>query len=103
MVDLNPTRGHEQAGLRPVVIVSVDEFNSGPASLVIVLPITATDRKIPLHVPVDSPEGGLDRRSFILPDQIRSVSKERLVRRRGRVEPATMEAVEQGLRLVQGL
>ncbi len=101
-VDLNPTRGHEQAGFRPALIVSVDELNFGPSSLTIVLPVTATQRKIPLHVLIAPPEGGLDRPSSILVDQIRSVSKSRLIRRRGQVKPATMEAVEQRLQLVLG-
>ena len=37
MVDLNPARGHEQAGYRPCLVVSVDLFNHGPAELVVVL------------------------------------------------------------------
>ncbi len=37
-VNLNPSRGHEQAGIRPALIVSVDMFNHGPAGLVVVLP-----------------------------------------------------------------
>jgi len=35
LVDLNPTRGHEQAGKRPALVVSVDLFNFGPAELVV--------------------------------------------------------------------
>lgn len=37
LIDLNPTRGHEQHGIRPAVIISVDEFNSCPADLIIVV------------------------------------------------------------------
>ncbi len=39
LADLNPTRGHEQSGRRPVIVLSEDLFNNGPADLVIVLPI----------------------------------------------------------------
>src|SRR5438128_11466126 len=42
LIDLNPVRGHEQAGRRPALVVSDDLFNQGPAGLVIVLPITST-------------------------------------------------------------
>ena len=63
LTDLNPTRGHEQAGRRPVLVVSDDLFNRGPAGLVIVLPMTSTLRGVPSHVPIDPPEGGLERRS----------------------------------------
>ena len=44
LADLYPTRGHEQAGRRPVLVVSEDLFNRGPAGLVIVLPTTSTVR-----------------------------------------------------------
>ncbi|OYV95604.1 MAG: growth inhibitor PemK, partial [Planctomycetia bacterium 21-64-5] len=40
-VNLDPVRGHEQAGTRPALIVSVNRFNHGPAGLVVVLPITS--------------------------------------------------------------
>ncbi|MGI6209653.1 MAG: type II toxin-antitoxin system PemK/MazF family toxin [Anaerolineae bacterium] len=59
LVDLGPTPGHEQAGRRPALVVSTDAFNQGPAGLVVVLPITTTERGIPLHVPVNPPEGGV--------------------------------------------
>jgi len=39
LVDLNPARGHEQAGIRPGLVVSVDPFNHGPAGLVVLLPV----------------------------------------------------------------
>src|ERR1051326_2545528 len=47
MADLNPTRGHAQAGARPVLIISTNTFNHGPANLVFVLPLTRTDHRIP--------------------------------------------------------
>ena len=50
LADLNPTRGREQAGQRPILIFSVNEFHREPAELVVVLPITSTIRPIPLHV-----------------------------------------------------
>jgi mRNA interferase MazF len=103
LADLNPTRGREQAGQRPVLIFSVDKFNQGPADLVVVLPITSTIRPIPLHVTVQPPEGGLKVQSRILTDAIRSVSKERLVERWGQVSPETMEAVEERVRTLLGL
>lgn len=97
--DLNPTRGHEQAGRRPVLIVSTDAFNHGPADLVFVLPLTRTDRRIPLHVAVDPPEGGLQARSYILCDAARSIAKERLGESAwGRVSALTMAQVEYRLR-----
>jgi mRNA interferase MazF len=100
LADLNPVRGHEQAGRRPVLVVSEDLFNQGPAGLAVVLPLTSTIRGIPSHVPVVPPEGGLKNRSAILCEGVRSVSVERLVVRWGVVSPGTMAAVEDRLRIL---
>jgi mRNA interferase MazF len=101
LADLNPTRGHEQAGRRPVLVVSTDAFNHGPAHLVFVLPLTRTDRRIPLHVPLDPPEGGVNARSFVLCDALRSISKARLVDRPwGAVTMQTRRKVEDMLRVL---
>ena len=101
--DLNPTRGHEQAGEQPVLVVSTDLYNSGPAGLVIVLPLTRADRHVPVHVPIDPPEGGLTVRSFVLCDAVRSISKDRLGQQRGAVSARTMANVADRLRLVMEL
>ncbi len=102
--NLNPTRGHEQAGRRPVLIVSTNTFNHGPADLVFVLPLTRTDRRIPFHVPIDPPEGGLKVRSYILCDALRSIAKERLGKRAwGAVSSHTMAKVEYRLRILMQL
>lgn len=97
--DLNPVRGHEQAGQRPVLVVSTNAFNRGPAGLVCVLPLTRTDRRIPLHIQVDPPEGGLVARSYVLCDAVRSIARERLGDQPlGSVAPETMAKVEDSLR-----
>ena len=103
LADLSPIRGHEQAGRRPVLIISEDIFNHGPADLVIVLPITSTRRGVPSHAPISPPEGGLKVPSFILCEAVRSISKERLVKRFGTVSPGTLDAVEDRLRILMGL
>lgn len=103
LVDLNPTRGHEQGGRRPGLVVSVDLFNQGPAGLVIVIPITTKEKGIPLHVEIKAPEGGLTKRSFIKCEDLRSVSRERLVQRLGQVTRSTLDAVEDRLRILLNL
>lgn len=103
LADLEPVRGHEQGGRRPVLVVSVDLFNQGPAGLCIVLPITSRDRGIPSHVPMHPPEGGLTTRSVIQCEAIRSISSDRLVKRWGVVSPARMGQVEDWLRPLLGL
>ena len=100
LVDLNPTRGHEQAGRCPALIVSTNMFNYGPADLVIVLPITRTSRGIPFHVEVMPSEGGLRERSFVKCEDVRSVSAARLLERWGTVSPHTLTQVEDRLRIL---
>lgn len=100
LVDLNPTRGHEQAGVRPGLVVSTDTFNHGPADLLVVLPLTTRARGIPLHVPVNPPEGGLRERSFIKCEDIRSVARERIAQRLGMISALTMSRVEDRLRIL---
>ena len=102
-LDLSPTRGREQAGRRPALVESVDLFNEGPADLVVVVPLTRTNRRVRWHVPVEPPEGGLKSVSFLMVENVRSVLRDRLVRLRGRVDPATVVAVEDRLRILMGL
>ena len=103
LVDLDPVRGHEQAGRRPGLVVSVDRFNAGPAGLAVVLPVTTKQRDIPFHVMVAPPDGGLRRRSFVKCEDVRSVSTDRLSRRLGAVAPTTLSEVEDRLRILLGL
>ena len=98
--DLDPVRGHEQAGTRPVLIVSDDAFNSSPAQLVVALLITSKPKNVRSHVAVSPPEGGLTRPSFIKCEDVRSLSIERLQGRIGRIEDATLLDVEYRLRVL---
>lgn len=103
LVDLDPTRGHEQAGRRPALVVSADTFNQGPAGLVVVLPITTTERGIPLHIPIKPPEGGLRQQSYAKCEDVRSISVKRLVERWGTVTSDTLALVEDRLRILLDL
>lgn len=99
--DLDPTRGREQAGRRPVLVVSTDRFNEGPAELVVVVPITSKAKGIPWHVAV-KPSGttGLRTESFAMVEAIRCLSRERLAKRLGEVPGTIMSEVEQRLRIL---
>jgi len=101
--DLRPTRGREQTGRRSVLVLSVDFFNAGPADLVVVLPLTSTQRAIPLHVKVSKGEGGTRNDCVILCEAIRSVSKERLLSRWGALSQEVMAEVEDRLRILLDL
>lgn len=101
--DPDPVRGREQGGRRPALIVSADQYNEGPADLAVVVPLTTRDHGVRLWVRIDPPEGGLSRRSFVICDAMRSVAKDRLGRRIGRVGAETLAAVEDSIRIVLDL
>jgi mRNA interferase MazF len=67
-IDLDPTKGHEQAGYRPVVVVSNTE-QAQDSGLTLICPITGTDRKSPLHVAVKAKNTA----GFVMCDNIRAV------------------------------
>jgi mRNA interferase MazF len=103
LIDLNPVKGHEQAGKRPCLVISVNLFNQGASGLAVVLPITSKDKKIPFHVEVNPPQAGLKIKSFIKCEDIRSVSVERFAIKWGIVDHKTIAEVEQRLRILIGL
>ena len=101
LADLNPIRGREQAGTRPVVIVSAAFLQR--AGLVVVVPFTTRLRGLQLHVLVEPPEGGLRQRSEAMPEMERSISMDRLLERWGGVSVETMIQLKERLRLVLDL
>ena len=86
-----------------MLVISPSQFNNGPLKLALVLPITTTLRPLPSRVPIMPPEGGLTRPSIILCEGIRSVSHDRLERRVGTAGAATMQEVQDRLRILMNL
>jgi mRNA interferase MazF len=102
-LNLDSTQGREQAGSRPALVISVDAFNQGPADLVAGAAGDFRVQRLPFHVPVSPPEGGVRQPSFIKCEGARSVSRSRLRERWGGVGSQTMAAVEDRLRILMGL
>jgi mRNA interferase MazF len=104
LADLDPTVGHEQAGRRPALVLSVDSFNASPAELATVLPVTSRARpNNPFRIIVKPPEGGLSLVSYVICEQSRTISTRRLVRPLGAVSPVTFARVADAVRLLLGL
>ena len=102
---LSPTEGSEQAGTRPVVIVSRDAINKN-SSVVVIAPLTkATNvkRSYPNNVTITKGEGGLTFDSVVLGGQIRSIAKSRLLAQRGTLTADTMQQVDLALRITLDL
>lgn len=101
--DLSPVRGHEQAGRRPVLVVSDDAYNQSALDMAFVLPLTRTLRSWPSRLRINPPEGGVTAPSELMCDQLRAIAAERLERRLGTVEADTLERVATILRLLLAL
>ena len=94
--DLNPTIGHEQAGLRPVLVVSRDIFNKHSGTVIAAV-ITSQPQKagFPLTLELNSVE--LPKKSWVKISQVRILSVKRLGKKIGRASAAEVNAVVEGL------
>ena len=94
--DLSPTRGAEQAGRRPVLVLSHDIFNERSGT-VIAAAITSQPPRagFPLTLELQSP--GLPKRSWVKISQIRTLAVERVGKRLGRASPEETAQVVEGL------
>ena len=94
--NLNPVRGHEQAGKRPVVVLSRDVFNERSGT-VIAAAVTGQEPRagFPLTLQLSAPR--LPKRSWVKIGQVRTLSVERLGRRLGRASEEELAAVVDGL------
>ena len=98
--DLAP-RGREQAGQRPVLVISHDTF-SERSGTVIVTAITSQPQKAAFPLTVELTKGELPRRSWVKVSQVRTLSRERLGKRIGRVSPEELFRVVEGLNEIIG-
>jgi mRNA interferase MazF len=108
LVSFDPVRGAESNKTRPAVIVSNDGANATATRLgrgvVTVVPITSNvSRVFPFQVLLKADECGLSRDSKAQAEQVRSVSVERIGRRRGLVPPSLMVKIDNALKLHLGL
>lgn len=94
--DLNPTRGHEQSGKRPVLVLSHDVFNDRSGT-VIAVALTSQAQKAGFPLTMELVARGLPKRSWIKISQIRTLSTERLGKRLARATPEDLAAVVEGL------
>jgi len=102
---LNPTEGSEQAGTRPVVIVSRDAINRH-SPVIVIVPLTKASnvkRTYPNNVFIDAKIGGLTHPSVALAGQVRAISKTRLLRFRGSLPDDVMLEIGRALRITLDL
>lgn len=84
LFDPDPIKGNEiGTKIRPCLILSNNFFNYGPSGVVIIIPITSVNKGVLSHVPITPPQGGLAVNSYAVCEQIRAISKSRLLNRIG--------------------
>ena len=100
-IDFDPVRGHEISKTRPAVVVQNDIGNQY-SPLVIVSPVRGAEhikRLYPVVVSVKKGAGGLDKKSVVQCDQIKSLDKARIVRKRGRFSREIMKDIDAALKI----
>ncbi|HDP70374.1 MAG TPA: type II toxin-antitoxin system PemK/MazF family toxin [Actinobacteria bacterium] len=100
--DLNPVRGHEQAGLRPVLIISQDVFNERSGT-VIAMAITSQPQRAGFPLTMELKSENLPKRSWIKISQIRTLSIERIGKKVGVVTPEELTQAVEGLNEIVGI
>jgi len=104
VVDLEPTHGHEQRGVRPSIVVSDPDVSTDQRfPMICVVPVTSTPGSGALYPALASGKSGLSRMSYALIDQLRAVSKERVRSVHGRISSIELKAIDRGLYLFLGL
>ena len=100
--NLNPVRGREQAGLRPVLIISEDIFNERSGT-VVAMAITSQPQRAGFPLTLELKSGILPKTSWVKISQIRTLSVERIGKKLGRTSPEELAQVVEGLNEIIGI
>jgi len=99
--ELDPTRGHEQAGQRPVLVLSHDVFNLRSGT-VIAVALTSQEPNAGFPLTLESRASGLPKKSWIKISQIRTLATERIGKRVARASDEELSRVVEGLNEILG-
>jgi mRNA interferase MazF len=99
--DLNPAQAREQAGMRPVLILSHDVFNERSGT-VIAVALTSQPQQAGFPLTLELGAAGLPKRSWVKIGQIRTLSVDRIGRKLGRAAPEVITRVIEGLNEIIG-
>ena len=99
--DLNPTKGHEQSGQRPVLVLSHDVFNERSGT-VIAVALTSQEPKAGFPLTFELSGKKLPKKSWVKISQVRTLSVERLAGKLGRATPEDLSKIVEGLSEIIG-
>jgi mRNA interferase MazF len=99
--ELNPVRGKEQAGRRPVLVISQDVFNERSGT-VIAMALTSQPQRAGFPLTLELQSKGLPKQSWVKISQIRTLAVERIGQRLGKVSPEELAQIIEGLNDIIG-
>jgi mRNA interferase MazF len=99
--DLNPGIGHEQAGFRPVLVISQDVFNERSGTI-IALAITSQPQRAGFPLTLELTSAKLPKKSWVKTSQIRTLSVERIKQKLDRISPEELDQIIEGLNEIVG-
>lgn len=101
--DLSPVVGSEQSGIRPILVVQNDIGNKYSPTIIAVAITSKIKNKMPTHIEIDGSKYGLDKKSVILAEQIRTLDKKRLKEKVGSLDKYTLDKVKHAIEISCGL
>ena len=103
LANLNPYKGSEQGGKRPVIIIQNDVGNRhSPTVIAAAITSQINKARLPTHIELDSEEYGLKSDSIILTEQIRTIDKSRLKEKIGEITRTSLNKIDKGLLISLG-
>lgn len=102
--DLSPSKGSEQGGMRPILVIQ-NNVGNRHAPTTIVAPLTSklTKHLLPTHIFVKQGEGGLRAESIVLLEQVRVIDKSRLLQKLGTLDSEKMAYVDKAIKISLGV
>lgn len=104
LANLEPVKGSEQGGIRPVLIIQNDTLNKY-APTTIIAPITSKEytKEYPTNVTINREDSGLRFDSTILVNQIKTIDKRRIIKKIGTLDNSTMNKVDMAIKVSLGI
>ncbi len=102
--DLSPVRGSEQGGTRPVLILQNDIGNQySPTTIIAAITSQITKAKLPTHIEMTTDVSGLEKKSVVLLEQVRTIDKSRLFEKVSSLSKEMMGQVNKAVEISLGL
>ena len=100
LANLEPTKGSEQGGIRPILIIQNDISNKhSPVTIISAITSKIFEKEYSTNIFISKDESGLDKDSTIMLNQIRTIDNSRLIRKIGSLDNFTMNKVDRSIKV----